>query len=51
MRSRRIETAVLLIYKATSLLTKEGLLTVSRKPDDIANKSNDNHNGELDEQS
>ena len=40
-----------LIYKATSLLTKEGLLTVSRKPDNIATKSNDNHNVELDEQS
>ena len=40
-----------LIYKAASLLIKEGLLTVSRKSDITANKSNDDHNVELDEQS
>jgi len=51
MRSRRIETAVLPDLQGSSLLTKEGLLTVSRKPDNIASKSNDNHNVELKEQS
>ena len=37
--------------KATNLQTKEGLLTVSRKPDNIAEKSNDDDNVELNEQS
>ena len=38
-------------YEATSLLTKERPLAVSRKPENIAKKSNDDDNVELDEQS
>lgn len=34
-----------------SLVTKEGLFVVPGKSDDIANKSNENHNMELNEQS